>query len=641
LTGSNKPLAQSAASLLGRLDDVNAAEPLIAALRDSEVGKAASNSLKGMTDPAIVAHLIAAMKSEKAEVRSLVAAILGGKPDKESILTLVETLSHDRAWEVRQTAARSLKALGWTPGNDRDSSYLALALDDGSTLRAMGAPIIDLLLRELRTGAFGRKVTAARTLGAIRDPRAVEVLIEKVKDEGETEACRIAAVDALGKIRYFDSIIPLFEVALGHNRRLGDASLTAIEAISSNWQKHPFVAARLAVLMQQFGDSDPGVRARAAAVLGQLRQSGAARQLALLLSDSDYGVREAAKSALSKIGAGADVEVLKITLLDLGSPVQIAALQALEATKRLSVQIHTGRAHLATQGTMGMVHYSESPMLIARESSPRRPPNQVSAYYPLEVEKGLWYPLVAYVFRQDAASDVEAEIRGQLARIRAQMRQITTKSKIALEQGSAVTVIPKLPGFVFNPPRLKVALYEDYQRFDFRFRAESADWDRSANGTLTFRVNGVIVAIVALSVFVTTAPSPSNPARTTVSMFRTIFASYSHDDTRIVERVERVSRLLGVEYLRDTTSLKSGEIWENRLLELIRKADVFQLFWSRKAAMSAWVKRELNYAVELQRRDFIWPVYWEEPLPPVPKSIRHLHFFFEPDLASEGTPPSR
>ena len=103
-------------------------------------------------------------------------------------------------------------------------------------------------------------------------------------------------------------------------------------------------------------------------------------------------------------------------------------------------------------------------------------------------------------------------------------------------------------------------------------------------------------------------------------------------DKFIVEQFEEFGRSLGDEYLRDLTELRSGEVWSDRLFEMIRAADVFQLFWSKNAMSSAFVSQEWRYALSLGRSNFIRPVYWETPLPEdrqadlPPEELRRLHF---------------
>jgi hypothetical protein len=103
--------------------------------------------------------------------------------------------------------------------------------------------------------------------------------------------------------------------------------------------------------------------------------------------------------------------------------------------------------------------------------------------------------------------------------------------------------------------------------------------------------------------------------------------------------VEAAARALGLAYLRDVLSLRSGTEWPEEILGLIDQADVFQLFWSEAARQSKEVEREWRHALELAtqspgRSHFIRPVYWSEPQPEIPDELRHLHFRYEPGLAS-------
>lgn len=112
-------------------------------------------------------------------------------------------------------------------------------------------------------------------------------------------------------------------------------------------------------------------------------------------------------------------------------------------------------------------------------------------------------------------------------------------------------------------------------------------------------------------------------------LYQAIFASYCHADTAIVEAMEKACKALGMDYLRDVMSLRSGQSWSDELLRMIERADIFQLFWSTPASQSAYVEQEWRHALGLAgRKDpaFIRPIYWENPLPPVPEPLRSLHF---------------
>src|ERR1043165_6529599 len=74
----------------------------------------------------------------------------------------------------------------------------------------------------------------------------------------------------------------------------------------------------------------------------------------------------------------------------------------------------------------------------------------------------------------------------------------------------------------------------------------------------------------------------------------------------------------GDEYVRDCIHLRAGEIWNDRLRELIDQADAFQLFWSSAAMHSLFVRQEYEHALALNRPSFVRPTYWEDPLPTAP-----------------------
>jgi hypothetical protein len=73
------------------------------------------------------------------------------------------------------------------------------------------------------------------------------------------------------------------------------------------------------------------------------------------------------------------------------------------------------------------------------------------------------------------------------------------------------------------------------------------------------------------------------------------------------------------------------------LLELIDKADIFQLSWSSNSMRSEYVRREWEHAQALGRPGFVRPTYWEvpmpqstnPPLPPDDLAKLHFHGFYE------------
>jgi hypothetical protein len=108
-----------------------------------------------------------------------------------------------------------------------------------------------------------------------------------------------------------------------------------------------------------------------------------------------------------------------------------------------------------------------------------------------------------------------------------------------------------------------------------------------------------------------------------------VFACYARQDIEVVRTMQSLHRappLSRLDY--DIEILTAGDDWERSLNRAIRDAGLFQLFWSPAAADSEQVEREWRFALSLNRKGFICPVYWggDAPDPAPPTELRHLHF---------------
>ena len=267
---------------------------------------------------------------------------------------------------------------------------------------------------------------------------------------------------------------------------------------------------------------------------------------------------------------------------------------------------------------------------------------EFAAYYPPEVKPDDWQPLKAYIYKEDAYLVVVADAQAQFGP-RDDIRETVAAALQPVPDDALVTAIPDVPGLEFDPPQASARFRKDWRRFDFEFRAVDAPLNESADGRITFFVEGVIVADVKLSVYVSRRAGHrvAAPQQAVAKPYQAVFCSYSHKDTLVVERVERSSRMHFTKFLRDVHTLRSGERWNDRLLELIDEADIFQLFWSKPASDSPYVKQEWQYALALREtgakdRYFIRPVRWEEPMSAAPPAeLADLHFDLIEELAGD------
>jgi hypothetical protein len=166
-------------------------------------------------------------------------------------------------------------------------------------------------------------------------------------------------------------------------------------------------------------------------------------------------------------------------------------------------------------------------------------------------------------------------------------------------------------------------------------RAAAALDGKLARGRVTVFLGAILVADIPLMIQVSrdaaTMPGEPAPAAVSARPYRKVFASYSHRDAAIVEQFERYAEAIGDEYLRDCRRLRSGDPWNQKLLEMIDEADVFQLFWSRNSMESPHVRQEWEHALKRKREGFIRPVWWEDTFPQrlpelPPPDLACLHF---------------
>ena len=271
---------------------------------------------------------------------------------------------------------------------------------------------------------------------------------------------------------------------------------------------------------------------------------------------------------------------------------------------------------------------------------------QFTVYRPRTVRPSRWYALLAFAHlsarRQDAAADepdpideVRRQAIGILGRDVDDYNDLTQDSSEAVPREGDITFVPFVEGIEFNPPSRTFRWSETVHREEFRLRA-AADIDgRTARGRLSVFLGTILLADVPIAIRVDRSLEARSEPDVTAEQahpYRRIFASYSHRDVAVARQFERFAAVLGDRYVRDVIDLRTGEVWSKRIEELIREADIFQLFWSTNSMRSIPVQREWQFALALDRPNFVRPTYWESPMPrdPVadlpPQALRRLHF---------------
>lgn len=256
---------------------------------------------------------------------------------------------------------------------------------------------------------------------------------------------------------------------------------------------------------------------------------------------------------------------------------------------------------------------------LPRHSANGGPTFCFTTYYPAEVMPNQWQRVVAYAYPRIAEDAIIADAAGR----QPPPAPAYSRPQRSIPEGARVTVIPHMDGFQFNPASVTLSYYRTWHRFAFEMRATAAPADTAVNGTLSFLVEGVVVADVPLAVFVGAASVSATLRRATRTAYGSMLACYSDADQQVNSALDRVCRALEIDCHRADISA------DEAVRTAVAQADVLQVFWSQAAA------HDLPSAPESNGRP-LHVVYWQQPCPPLPDWLQHVQPVFEPVLADTG-----
>lgn len=185
----NSLAREAAAEALGKIGDTRAVKPLISALKDkdADVREEAAEALGEMRDSRAVEPLIAALKDLPTQREA--AEALGKIGDKRAVEPLIAALK-DKTWYGREQVILSLGSIGDNRAiepliavlKDKDESLLRekVAIALGEIGKSAVEPLI-VILKDKDESLDVRK-EAAKALGETKDYRAIEPLIDALKD---------------------------------------------------------------------------------------------------------------------------------------------------------------------------------------------------------------------------------------------------------------------------------------------------------------------------------------------------------------------------------------------------------------------------------------------------------------------------
>lgn len=255
-----------------------------------------------------------------------------------------------------------------------------------------------------------------------------------------------------------------------------------------------------------------------------------------------------------------------------------------------------------------------------------------TAGYPGVISVNKWFSLLVCLHLDRLQGEAIDYVRQRAAQLGTKLQLSTSDSSRRIKRGEWLRITPHVEGITFNPNSLEVAWEEDIQEVIFRLRAESGAIDHIVPGYIDIAVNQLSIAAIPILMQVKQSAIIEEVSETTVQstqVFERIFASYSHQDTAIIDACVAAYEALGIYVYVDKKSLRSGQQWNRVLHEFIDKSDCFQLYWSKAASQSPYVEDEWRHALSILERkneQFIRPLRWEADWPKPPSELANLHF---------------
>ncbi len=180
-----------AARALGKVKNNRAVVPLISSLRLMEENPALQEvieSLGDLKDPLAVEPLIVSLNSSYPSVRVAAVKALAKIADPHAISPLVQVYQSDKDPSVREEAIWVLLAFGESHGMKFFDSIMRTGNSDlrwkalTSVIKTNDSALVEPLLYALADSGFHVRNKASDILGSIADQRAIDALIELLRD---------------------------------------------------------------------------------------------------------------------------------------------------------------------------------------------------------------------------------------------------------------------------------------------------------------------------------------------------------------------------------------------------------------------------------------------------------------------------
>jgi HEAT repeat protein len=297
--------------------------------------------------------LVPRLQDQDPDVRRATIEVLGRIGDQNCVESL-RALEADEDPQIADAARQALVGIG-----ERAVGPYIQNLshkDVGTRLAALDALIKQGKAAVLPLIAFmGHRNASVRVLvtdilGDIGDPRALPGLVTALADRDRR--VRLAAIAAIGKLGTEATEMLLMDALESGDSEIGDIAARALVSAGAA------VSQRIMELLRRA--PNPDLRARAARILGQIKEPLALGPLIDALKDSDEWVRAAAAHALGGLLDPTATGPLIACLNDAHPPVRAAAADALgqlrdlSATEALQPLLQDSQASVRAAATRAM-----------------------------------------------------------------------------------------------------------------------------------------------------------------------------------------------------------------------------------------------------------------------------------------------
>ena len=205
-----------------------------------------------------------------------------------------------------------------------------------------------------------------------------------------------------------------------------------------------------------------------------------------------------------------------------------------------------------------------------------------------------------------------------------------SKGGARLERGTVLAVRVELPAFEMSEAEDTLIWESEVTNASFPITAPAAMAFGTYPGVARVYAGGLQITKIHFVMEIASQPGALRQIPSTQHTIQSAFASYaSADRDAVLARIQGIQKAIpNLDVFLDVASLRSGEVWLERLTDEIMRRDVFYLFWSKAASQSEWVRREWQLALKNRGAQFIDPVPLVDPqeAPPPPELAKYLHF---------------